>query len=177
MKRALTAVTAGAALVLSLAACDTVDEAIPGTICGTPISPDLSGPLLQPHGKIAEASRVERNQPKVTAPCVVSVDGKRALSFRFGWHDGPPEDMLARSRESTIVGLTEPSRVDLGFEDSVLGNEGAAATAPCQTAGGDHFTLKMKVDRANALKQDLRPHIEAFMRAYMAETLKTLGCR
>ncbi|MFD8415913.1 hypothetical protein ACFV2Q_29855 [Streptomyces sp. NPDC059650] len=156
-------------------ACSTADEAIPETICGTPISPDLSGPLLRPHGKIVEGNLVDR--PKAgLAPCEVLVDGKRALTFRFGFHDGPPGDLLASSRDSTVVGLTEPARVNLGFEDSVLGNEGAAATASCKTAGGDHFTLKMKVDRANALKQDLRPAVEAFMRAYMAETLKTLNC-
>ncbi|MFK0258056.1 hypothetical protein [Streptomyces sp. NPDC090445] len=156
-------------------ACDTADEAIPETICGTPISPDLSGPLLHPHGKIVEGNRVDPSKAWLM-PCVVLVDGKRALTFRFGFHDGAPEDLLARSRESTVLGLTEPARVNLGFEDSVLGNEGAAATAPCKTAGGDHFTLKMKVDRAKALKPDLRPAIEAFMRAYMAETLKTLNC-
>ncbi len=105
------------------------------------------------------------------------MDGKRALTIRFGFHDGLPADLLVRSRESTIVGLTDPVRVDLGFEDSVLGNEGAAATAPCKTAGGDHFTFKMKVNRASPLKRDLRPHVEAFTRAYMADTMKTLGCR
>ncbi|WP_438312359.1 hypothetical protein ACSHWO_14950 [Streptomyces sp. HUAS TT3] len=112
----------------------------------------------------------------MTAPCVVTVDGERALNFRFGWHDGPPGDLLASSRENKVLELTEPARVDLGFEDSVLGNEGATATAPCKTAGGDHFTLTMQVERADKMKQDLRPAVEAFMRAYMAETLKTLNC-
>ncbi|AXE22435.1 hypothetical protein C0216_02370 [Streptomyces globosus] len=175
MRRALTAVTAGGALVLSLTACDTADEAIPETICGTPVSPDLSGPLLRPHGKIAEGNRVDRQKAR-TAPCVVTVDDKRALNFRFAFHDGPPGDLMAYSRESTVIGLTEPARVDLGFEDSVLGNEGATATARCKTVTGDHFTLTVQVERANKLKQDLRPAVEAFMRAYMAETLKTLGC-
>ncbi|MEU5808160.1 hypothetical protein [Streptomyces sp. NPDC047718] len=175
MRRALTAATTGAALLLSLAACDTTDEAIPETICGTPISPDLSEPLLRPHGKIAEGNRVDRQKAR-TAPCVVTVDGKRALNFRFAFHNGPPGDLMAYSRESTVIGLTEPARVDLGFEDSVLGNEGATATALCKTAAGDHFTLTMQVERANKMKQDLRPAVEAFMRAYMAETLKTLNC-
>ncbi|MFK0258055.1 hypothetical protein [Streptomyces sp. NPDC090445] len=174
-RRALTAATAGVALGLSLVACDTADEAIPGTICGTPVSPDLSGPLLRPRGKITEGSRVDR-QVAQTAPCVLAVNDERALNFRFAFHDGPPGDLMAYSRESTVIGLTEPARVNLGFEDSVLGNEGATATAPCKTAGGDHFTLTVQVERANKLKQDLRPAVEAFMRTYMAETLKTLNC-
>ncbi|WP_284576286.1 hypothetical protein [Streptomyces sp. 2P-4] len=162
--------------MVALVACGTADEAIPGKICGTPISPDLSGPLLRPHGKIEEASMVDRNQPKVTAPCVITVDGKRALNFRFGWHEGPPGDLLTYSRENKVLELTEPARVDLGFEDSVLGNEGATATAPCKTAEGDHFTLTVQVLRADKLKRTLRPAVEAFMRTYMAETLKTLNC-
>ncbi|MFJ9792050.1 hypothetical protein [Streptomyces globosus] len=174
-RRAMAAATAGSCLMLALTACDDKAVAIPGTICGTPISPTLAEPLLRPRGKIVEASLVEQPRPGLM-PCDVLVDGKPALTIRFGFHDGLPADLLVRSRESTIVGLTDPVRVDLGFEDSVLGNEGAAATAPCKTAGGDHFTFKMKVDRANPLKRDLRPHVEAFTRAYMAETLKTLGC-
>ncbi|OEJ34149.1 hypothetical protein [Streptomyces subrutilus] len=175
MRRALTAVTAGAALLLSLAACDTADEALPETICGTPVSPDLSGPLLRPGGKIVEGSRVDRQEAR-TAPCVLSVDGERALGFRFAFHNGSPGDLLALSRESTVIGLTEPARVDLGFEDSVLGNDGATATALCKTAGGDHFTLTVQAKRAYKKNRDLRPAVEAFMRTYMTETLKTLNC-
>ncbi|MCX5377408.1 hypothetical protein [Streptomyces sp. NBC_00091] len=176
MRRALTAVTAGAALLLSLVACDAADEAAPGTICGTPVSPELSDPLLKPYGKITEASKVDRNEPQVSAPCVLTVDGERALSFRFSWHKGAPEDLLALSRESRIYGLAEPLRVDLGFEDSVVGNDGATATTLCRTRGGDHFTLRVQVERADKAKRDLRPAVEAFMRTYMAETLKTLNC-
>ncbi|MEU9233143.1 hypothetical protein [Streptomyces subrutilus] len=175
MRRALTAATASAALLLSLAACAPSEEALPETICGTPVSPDLSGPLLQPRGKVVEGSRVDRQEAQ-TAPCVLSVDGERALSFRFAFHDRSPGDLLALSRESTVIGLTEPARVDLGFEESVLGNDGATATAPCKTAGGDHFTLTVQAKRAYKKNPDLRPHVEAFMRTYMAETLKTLGC-
>ncbi|GAA1602662.1 hypothetical protein [Streptomyces globosus] len=166
---------AAVALLLSLVACGTAGEAAPEKICGTPISPGLSSPLLRPHGKIVEGNLLEQPRPGVI-PCEVLVDGKRALTFRFGFHDGPRGDLLDYARKSTVVGLTEPTQVNLGFEDSVLGNNGAAATAACKTKGGDHFTLMMKVDRANVLKQDLRPHIEAFMRAYMAAALKTFGC-
>ncbi|MFJ9792051.1 hypothetical protein [Streptomyces globosus] len=175
MRSAAVALTAGAALLLPLAACSTTDEALPETICGTPVSPALSGPLLRPRGKVKEGSRVDRQEAR-TAPCVLAVDGERAVSFRFAFHDGPPGDLLKYSRESSIIGLVEPAQVDLGFEDSVLGNDGATATASCKTAGGDHFTLTVKAERAYRKHPDLRPHVEAFMRTYMAETLRTLNC-
>ncbi|MFD3656841.1 hypothetical protein [Streptomyces sp. NPDC058620] len=169
---------AGTVLTASLAACgggSDADRAVPETLCGTPVPASLSRPLLAPYGKITEGSWVDRQKP-VTAPCVVTVDGKRALAFRFAWHDGSPGDLLAFSRESGIIGLAEPARVDLGFEDSVVGNDGVTATAPCRTTGGDHFTLTVRVERADQAKRDLRPAVEAFMRTYMAETLKTLNC-
>ncbi|MGP3688975.1 hypothetical protein ACTVZO_30480 [Streptomyces sp. IBSNAI002] len=176
--KGLGALAACTVLAASLAACGSgsdADRAVPETLCGTPVPANLSRPLLEPHGKITEGTWVDRQKPK-TAPCVVSVDGERALNLRFAWHNGAPKDLLALSRESTIVGLTEPARVDLGFEDSVLGNDGATATAPCKTAGGDHFTLTVQAKRAYKKNPDLRPQVEAFMRTYMTETLKTLNC-
>lgn len=176
MKRSLTTVAVVAVLALPLAACTASDEAPPDTICGTPISPDLSGPLLEPHGSFRETSKVDRNDPQVSAPCVIVVDDERALSFRFSWHKGAPGDLLALSRENQVYGLVDPAVADLGFEQAVLGNDGATATAPCNTAGGDHFTLTVQAKRAYKKNPDLRPHVEAFMRTYMAQTLKTLNC-
>ncbi|WP_329105447.1 hypothetical protein [Streptomyces sp. NBC_01439] len=172
---ALTAVTV---LAASLAGCgggSEEDRAVPEKLCGTPVPAGLSKPLLEPYGKITESSRVDRQKPQ-TAPCVVAVDGERALAFRFAWHPGAPEDLLATARQSSVVGLTDPARVNLGFEDSVLGNEGATATTACRTQAGDHFTLTVIVSRAAKDKADLRPAVERFMRTYMAETVKTLNC-
>ncbi|MEU9250363.1 hypothetical protein AB0D66_00755 [Streptomyces sp. NPDC048270] len=169
---------AGAVLAASLAACGggaDADRAVPETLCGTPVPATLSRPLLEPYGKITEGNRVDRKNPK-TAPCVVMVDGKQALAFRFAWHNGAPKDLLALSRDSSVMGLAEPARVDLGFEESVVGNDGATATAPCRTAVDDHFTLTVRVPRTDKAKRDLRPAVEAFMRTYMTETLKTLDC-
>ncbi|MEV8536857.1 hypothetical protein [Streptomyces sp. NPDC051211] len=177
MRKSLRLAVTGAAAVVLLSGCGSdADEAVPGALCGTPIDPRLSRPLLEPLGEVTEIDRVERAKPQ-TAPCDVAVDGERALDFRFAWHKGSPEDLLRTATESsTVFRLTDPKRVDMGFQDSVLGNEGAIATTACKTSAGDHFTLRVFATRADPLKPDLRPAIEAFMRAYTAETVKTLNC-
>ncbi|QES47928.1 hypothetical protein DEJ50_09035 [Streptomyces venezuelae] len=177
MSKSLRLAVTSAVAVLLLSGCGSeADGAVPEALCGTPVDSGLSRPLLEPLGKVTEVNRVERAKPQ-TAPCDVYVARERALDFRFAWHKGSAGDLLRTATESaTIYRLTDPKRVDMGFQDSVLGNEGAIATTACKTPAGDHFTLRVFAKRADPMKSDLRPAIDAFMRTYMAETVKTLNC-
>ncbi|MEV3993484.1 hypothetical protein AB0J57_31740 [Streptomyces sp. NPDC049837] len=173
MARSLTLAMTGVSL-LTVSSCGGAPPDVPGSLCGTRIESGLSRPLLEPLGEVGEANRLDPRHPK-TAPCVVTVDGKAALRFRFAFHSGPV-DLMKRAEQSTIMGLTSPSETDLGFEAAVVGNEGALATAACKTGEGDRLTLAVLVPRTPATKEDLRPAIEKFMKAYMNNAIVMLGC-
>ncbi|WP_143662760.1 hypothetical protein [Streptomyces sp. CB03238] len=160
--------------LLTVVSCDTSSPEVPASMCGTRIEPGLSRPLLEPLGEFDEFNRLDPEHPK-TAPCVVSVDGDPALRFRLAFHSESP-DLMKWANESSIVGLTNPSVIDLGFEASVVGNEGAIATEACRTAEGDRLTLSVVAPRVPPAKENLRPAIEKFMKAYMNNTIAMLGC-
>ncbi|MGW7362999.1 hypothetical protein ACWGI8_06100 [Streptomyces sp. NPDC054841] len=175
MNRYLALTLTCASLATVVACGGSSDDKIPNVICGTKIDTELSGPLLEPLGKFHEYNRVDRKEAQ-TAPCIILIDDERALQLRFAWHSGSPGDLVEIATDSSVTHLTEPTRVDLGFQDSVVGNEGAMATTLCKSPRGDHFTLGLTVPRAQATSPELRPAIEKFMRAYMTATVKSLGC-
>ncbi|GAA3376380.1 hypothetical protein GCM10020367_47850 [Streptomyces sannanensis] len=150
------------------------EEPIPERICGTPVDADLVRPLLEPLGKIDEYNEVDRKTAK-TAPCLILVDEKATLRFRFSWHGGAVDPVKKATSIDSVITLNDPARADIGY-NAAVGSDGAIATTACRTSGGDHFTLSLLLPRAPKNDKDTRTAIEAFMRAYMRETVKTLGC-
>jgi hypothetical protein len=149
---------------------------VPESLCGTPVSRNLSRSLLQPTGKVTEWTSAGFREQGTSAWCTVFVGGKEALSINFANHGGPMDPLAtAASPVNTVTGLQNPRRIHLA-DDAAVGDDGAIATTRClDSSGADHFTLALKVTRGKVSAQRSAA-IEEFMRAYMPATVKTLHC-
>ncbi|WP_189703390.1 hypothetical protein [Streptomyces anandii] len=71
--------------------------------------------------------------------------------------------------------MTAPRSITAPYK-TVIGTDGAIATTPCKTKGGEYFTLTLQLPQIKLMDQTHRNDIEKFMRAYFPATVKTLGC-
>ncbi|MEV3993485.1 hypothetical protein AB0J57_31745 [Streptomyces sp. NPDC049837] len=168
------AVAASLATVLALSSCGSGDPVVPKSLCGTSIDPALSRPLLEPLNREVEQDGPVDRRAGETGHCIVWVGDDAAMEFWFAWGSGAP-NLVELSGPDTTYRLTKVTPTDLGFE-GVVGNEGAKAWTPCTTAGGDSFMLSVNFPRVDRMSAKLRPAIEKFMKAYMKNTVTTLGC-
>ncbi|WP_367048359.1 hypothetical protein [Streptomyces sp. Je 1-332] len=173
--RALTPALAVAALAAVASCSGAPDEDIPRRICETNISPEITRPLIGRAGAFDEYSRLD-NKGAHTAPCVLLLDEKAVMRFRFAWSSDRVDPMKYAESTLSVSNLTEPRRTE-GRYRSVVGNEGAMSTVACKKAGESYFTLTMKLPEAPTSDSQLRGDIEEFMTAYMNATVKKLGCR
>ncbi|MFD7709246.1 hypothetical protein [Streptomyces sp. NPDC059786] len=151
------------------------DYAIPHSICETPISRQLTEPLLQPIGTVSEWTSVGFRTAGESSWCVVFVNGNDAVHVNFASHSGAMDPMSAASPDDPVTGLQNPRPIRLS-DSAVIGDDGAIATTHCKDkAGADHFTLALKVTRGEVSARRTVA-IERFMRAYMPATVRTLGC-
>jgi hypothetical protein len=169
------------ALVLSLGlsatvtACGASDaDQVPDVVCGTPVSPDLTRPLLPSTEDLTEWTRVDRREA-ISAPCTLLSNGDPVLELRFYWSMDAP-NMAERSRyDSFFRDVAEWRPIKLGNE-AIVGTNGSIVSAPCESGRNKHFTLEMHLPKAKITDYGLRKDIEKFMRAYYPDTLKTLSC-
>ncbi len=163
------------ALGFSAVSCtDSVDQTVPDEICGAHADPDVTRALVKPGGDWSEYDRVDRAEA-VTAPCVLLSDKKPILDMSFWWTDGKP-DLMYLARPESVSRVNQPRSVDFA-DGAVVGTDGALATTPCKTKGGDYFTLTLQLPQVALLDSSHRKDIEKFMRAYFPAVVKTLGCR
>ena len=162
-----------AALVVS---CGTsTDREVPQVICGTPIDPALTRPLVKTGEDFHEFTRVERSTA-ITAPCALLEGSDPVLEFRFSWEETEADLMYLALDAGTVSRITEPRTINFTYK-TIVGTDGAISTTPCKTKGGDYFTLTLQVPQIGLMDQTHRKDIERFMRAYFPATLKTLGCK
>ncbi|MER7494891.1 hypothetical protein ABT033_20055 [Streptomyces pharetrae] len=175
-----------AALLVAAAACLAVvallwstsgeeDHEVPQTLCGTRVSPELSGPLLDAEGEVTEENRVDRKKPRASAWCEVLVGDKAVLSMRFAWHPDEIDPLKVAESVQSVSNLLSPRRVD-SSPGIVVGDNGAIATAPCRTTEGSYFTLSVLQEEGASAFDGRSVDIEKFMRAYFPATVRTLSC-
>jgi hypothetical protein len=170
-----------AALALSLTLCAVATacgggdaDQVPEVVCGTPVSPDLTRPLLPSTEDLTESSRVDRGAA-ISAPCTLLSSGRPVLELRFFWSMDAP-NMAERSRyDSFFRDVSEWRPVKLG-DEAIVGTNGSIVSAPCESGRNKHFTLEMHLPKAKITDYGLRKDIEKFMRAYFPATLETLNC-
>jgi hypothetical protein len=170
------AVACAVAIATSLAACGTADKAeVPQALCGTPISPKLSAPLLG-SGAVREWTSASFREPASAAWCVIYVDRREVFQLWFSSAGGGRPDLMALARSGPSIGLFDPHPVQGIGEQAVLANDGAIASTPCRDSGGaDSFLLALKMAEG-PMKPDRERDVERFMRAYMPATVKSLNC-
>ncbi|MFI8949187.1 hypothetical protein ACIGO6_22045 [Streptomyces sp. NPDC053750] len=151
-------------------------HALPQSLCGTRIAPEILEPLIPAEGDITERSDVDRQNPSSSSWCSLHVDGKAALDVRFAWHSDLVDPLEIANSVQSVSQLQMPERVTEN-PDMVLGNDGAIATTSCHTKGGAYFTLSVLLKQGNPTDAGHRRDIDKFMRAYFPATVKTLHCR
>jgi hypothetical protein len=162
-------------LLLGVACCGcSADHAIPGRICGTPIDPALTRPLVKTADDFHEFTRVDRIEA-VTAPCVLISGRDPALEFRFSWDETRADLFYLATDTGAVSRISDPRRIRSPY-DVVVGTDGAISATPCKTTGGNYFTLTLQLPQVRQQDRTHRKDIERFMRAYFPATLKTLGC-
>ncbi|WOX11847.1 hypothetical protein [Streptomyces sp. N50] len=161
--------------VLAMSCSSSSSHELPGAICGTPINPAVTRPLLTSTEDFSEFTRVDRSEA-ITAPCVLLSGRDPVLDFRFSWDDRASDLMYLAKDTGSISGIREPREIDFTYK-TIVGTDGAISTTPCKTKGGDYFTLTLQVPQISLMDQTHRKDIERFMRAYFPATLKTLGCK
>ncbi|WP_427922007.1 hypothetical protein [Streptomyces sp. cg40] len=154
--------------------CGSGDRGIPNSICGTPVDPDLTRPLLISADGWHEWNRVDRSKA-ITAPCLILSGDDIALRLRFSWDPNAADLMYLAKDTGEISGVAEPRNIASVYK-TIVGTDGAISTTACQTNGGKYFTLTLQVPRIRLTDHTHRKEIEKFMRAYFPATLKTLGC-
>ncbi|MFH8767820.1 hypothetical protein [Streptomyces sp. NPDC017958] len=122
-----------------------------------------------------EYSRVDRAQA-VTAPCLALAGSDVMLSFRFSWRPVATDLMYLAEDTGVVSGITDPRSISFGYK-TIVGTDGAISQAPCETKGGNYFTLTLQLPQIKLTDQTHRKDIEKFMRAYFPATVKTLGCK
>ncbi|WP_405862872.1 hypothetical protein OG407_30725 [Streptomyces sp. NBC_01515] len=161
--------------VLVVSCSSSSSRELPGAICGTPINPAVTRPLLTSTDDLNEFTRVDRHEA-ITAPCVLLSGRDPVLDFRFSWDDTERDLMYLAMDTGSISGIREPQEIDFTYK-TIVGTDGAISIAPCETNGGKYFTLTLQVPQIKLMDQTHRKDIEKFMRAYFPATLKTLGCK
>ncbi|MET8577531.1 hypothetical protein [Streptomyces sp. NPDC005012] len=165
----------GIAILASLNACDAAKEDVPQSLCGTPISPGLSTPLLGGGGSVREWKSAGFREPASAAWCLISVDDKEVVQLWFSAGGGKP-DLMKLARSGPTIGLFEPHPVKGIGDDAVLANDGAISIASCRDTGGaESFLLALKM-ADGPMKPGRERDVERFMRAYMPATVKSLNC-
>lgn len=159
---------------LSVAGCDTTDEALPAEICGSKVDAGLVQPLVADGGDWNEFNRVDRRR-SVTAPCVLLSGPDPVLDFRFSWTKDKP-DLMYLAGTGSVSGVRDPLPVELA-EDAVVGADGAIVTTSCDKGDTDYFTLGLQLPRVALTDRGHREDIERFMRQYFPATVRTLDCR
>ena len=154
---------------------DPADHEIPKAICGTPVDPSVSRPLVTPDEDLHEFNRVDRSEA-ITAPCVLLSGPDAVLDLGFSWDPNPTDLMYLAQGTGSVSHVTDPRAIDFSYK-TIVGTDGAISIAPCKTNRGDYFTLTLQVPQIPLTDQTHRKDIERFMRAYFPATLKTLGCR
>ncbi|MFI6545239.1 hypothetical protein ACIBO9_18565 [Streptomyces prunicolor] len=166
----------GLSLSLCTVSCGTSgDREIPKSICGTPVDPDLTRPLVASTDDWHEWNRVDRSK-RITAPCLILSGDDIALRLRFSWDPTVADLMYLAKETGPVSGVAEPRNITFAYK-TIVGTDGAISTTPCKTNGGKYFTLTLQVPQIGLMDQTHRKDIEKFMRAYFPATLKTLGCR
>lgn len=150
------------------------DHRIPKSICGTPIDPDLTRPLVTRNDDWHEWNRVDRTR-EITAPCLILSGDAIVLRLRFSWDPVAANLTYLAEETGPISGVEAPRKIAFVYR-TVVGTDGAISTTPCKTRGGDYFTLTLQVPQISLTDQTHRKDIERFWRAYFPATLKTLGC-
>ncbi|MEV0485532.1 hypothetical protein AB0I69_33620 [Streptomyces sp. NPDC050508] len=161
--------------ILAFSCTSSTGHEIPKAICGTPVDPALTRPLVNAADDFHEFTRVERSKA-ITAPCALLEGRDPVLEFRFSWDDTKTDLMYLALDTGTISRVTEPRSIDFAYK-TIVGTDGAISTTPCKTDGGDYFTLTVQVPQIGLMDHTHRKDIEKFMRAYFPATIKTLGCR
>jgi len=161
--------------VLAVSCSSSGSHELPGAICGTPINPAVTRPLLTSTDDLHEFTRVDRSEA-ITAPCVLLAGRDPVLDFRFSWDDMARDLMYLAADTGSVSGIREPREIDFTYK-SIVGTDGAISIAPCKTNGGKYFTLTLQVPQISLMDHTHRKDIEKFMRAYFPATLKTLGCK
>ncbi|MGW0191197.1 hypothetical protein ACWDV7_36525 [Streptomyces sp. NPDC003362] len=152
-------------------------QALPETLCGTRVDPDLLKPLLPPDTAVSEENDVDRESPSPSSWCLVSADGETAIRLRFAWHSDRIDPLKVANSTSSVSQLEVPERVEISEGRAVVGNSGTIATTACKTEGGSYFTLSVLLEGVNTTADTYRSSLEKFMRAYFPATVKTLSCR
>ncbi|WP_327401925.1 hypothetical protein OG194_18415 [Streptomyces sp. NBC_01288] len=160
---------------LAMSCSSSGSDELSGAICGTPINPAVTRPLLTSTDDLHEFTRVDRSEA-ITAPCVLLAGRDPVLDFRFSWDDTARDLMYLAANTGSISGIREPREIDFTYK-TIVGTDGAISIAPCKTNGGKYFTLTLQVPQIGLMDQTHRKDIEKFMRAYFPATLKTLGCK
>jgi hypothetical protein len=163
------------ALVCSLAVSCTGSEDVrhAKTLCGTPVGPELSK-ILPEQRHLSEWTSAGFREPG-SSWCIVSVNGKKALSLWFA-RGGEASDLMGLAENSPVVGLTSPHAVRGIGQEAAVGRDGALVTTPCLHADGtSHLTLGLRLSHGSTVENRERD-VERFMRAYMPATVKSLNC-
>ncbi|WP_043676803.1 hypothetical protein [Streptomyces xylophagus] len=172
VRQILTAVT----LSLLAVSCDSsADRELPRAICGTPIDPTVTRPLMTSTDDLHEFTRVDRSE-EITAPCVLLSGRDPVLEFSFSWDNTARDLMYLATDTGSTSGIRQPRGIDFTYK-TIVGTDGAISIAPCKTKRGNYFTLTLQAPQMPLTDQTHRKDIERFMRAYFPATLKTLGCR
>jgi hypothetical protein len=170
----IAAAACGLCMVTSLSACVTSKPQVPRSLCRTPVSPELSAPLLG-SGVVSEWTSASFREPASSSWCVVHVDRKEVLQLWFSAGGGKP-DLGKLAMNGPTIGLFDPHPVEGIGEQAVVANNGAMASTPCRDSGGaDSFLLAVKLTKS-PMKPGRERDVERFMRAYMPATVKSLNC-
>ncbi|MEV6496442.1 hypothetical protein [Streptomyces prunicolor] len=175
IRAVLIGLSAFAVAVFAVSCDDPADHEIPKAICGTPVDPSVSRPLVTSDEDLHEFNRVDRSEA-ITAPCVLLSGRDPVLDFGFSWDPNATDLMYLAQGAGSVSHVTDPHAIDFTYK-TIVGTDGAISTNPCKTNGGKYFTLTLQVPRIGLMDQTHRKDIEKFMRAYFPATLKTLGCR
>ncbi|GGX66470.1 hypothetical protein GCM10010510_08320 [Streptomyces anandii JCM 4720] len=97
------------------------------------------------------------------------------LEFHFSWDDSETDLIYLATGSGSVSNVTAPRSITAPYK-TVIGTDGAIATTPCKTKGGEYFTLTLQLPQIKLMDQTHRNDIEKFMRAYFPATVKTLGC-
>ncbi|MEU6403589.1 hypothetical protein [Streptomyces sp. NPDC046985] len=149
-------------------------QRIPKVVCGAPIDPALTAKLVATVENWDEDDRVDRAGAG-TAPCLVLSEHHVVMRFRFSWDEEASDLTYLATGTGSVSGVTDPRSVTSPYK-TLIGTDGAIATTPCKTKGGNYFTLTLQLPQVRITDRSHRKDIEKFMRSYFPATVRTLGC-
>ncbi|MFD7458355.1 MULTISPECIES: hypothetical protein [unclassified Streptomyces] len=162
------------AMGMAITACGAEADQIPGTVCGTRVSPELTRSVLTSTEELVESSRVDR-QEEISAPCTWYSQGRPVLELHFYWSMDAPKLAERSPYDSIFADVAEWRTMELG-EEAIVGTNGSIVSAPCESGRSKQFTLELHLPEAKITDEGRRKDIEKFMRAYFPATVKTLSC-